>query len=387
MKGKTMQTKTPILPILFGFLVMGFVDVVGIATSYVKSDFGLSDTLANLLPMMVFLWFAIFSIPTGLLMARIGRRNTVVLSLAVTLVAMCIPLLFYQFTSVLLAFALLGIGNTMLQVSLNPMVAAVVSSDKTASVLTLGQFLKAISSFLGPLIAGACASFAGDWKGIFLVYALTTLLSAIWLLTGVHEQKIETEIKTTFGTACALFQDAYIRLLFLGILVVVGIDVGLNTTIPKLLMEKLDLPLAEAGLGSSLYFSARTIGTFIGAFLLARIASHRFLLYSMLLAILAFVGMLLADSLWLLSAMIIIVGLACANVFSILFAAALGHLPVRSNEISALMVMGIAGAALILPLMGIVADSCGQVAALALLLIGLVYLTYVSGRLKKSNPL
>lgn len=200
-----MQTKTPILPILFGFLVMGFVDVVGIATSYVKSDFGLSDTLANLLPMMVFLWFAIFSIPTGLLMARVGRRNTVVLSLAVTLVAMCIPLLFYQFTSVLLAFALLGIGNTMLQVSLNPMVAAVVSSDKTASVLTLGQFLKAISSFLGPLIAGACASFAGDWKGIFLVYALTTLLSAIWLLTGVHEQKIETEIKTTFGTVCALF--------------------------------------------------------------------------------------------------------------------------------------------------------------------------------------
>ena len=380
---QTKHTIGTILPILFGFLVMGFVDVVGIATSYVKSDFGLSDTLANLLPMMVFLWFAIFSIPTGLLMARVGRRNTVVLSLVVTFAAMCIPLLFYQFTSVLFAFALLGIGNTMLQVSLNPMVAAVVSNDKTASVLTLGQFLKAISSFLGPLIAGACASFAGDWKGIFLIYAITTLLSAAWLLISVREQKVATDIKATFGTACALFKDSYIGMLFLGILVIVGIDVGLNTTIPKLLMEKLGLSLAEAGLGSSLYFSARTIGSFAGAFLLARIASRRFLIYSMLLAIVAFAGMLVADSLGFLSAMIVIVGLACANVFSILFAAALSHLPERSNEISALLVMGIAGAALILPLMGIIADSFGQVAALTLLLIGLVYLVYVSCRLKK----
>ena len=69
-----------LLPVLFAFFVMGFVDVVGISTSYVKNDFGLNDTLANLLPMMVFLWFAVCSLPTGLLMGHIGRKKTVLLS-------------------------------------------------------------------------------------------------------------------------------------------------------------------------------------------------------------------------------------------------------------------------------------------------------------------
>lgn len=56
-------------------------------------------------------------------------------------------------------------------------------------------------------------------------------------------------------------------MLFLGILCIVGIDVGLNTTIPKLLMEKLSMPLQEAGLGSSLYFAARTGGSFLGGYI------------------------------------------------------------------------------------------------------------------------
>ena len=138
---KTKSTNSAIFPILFGFFVMGFVDVVGIATNYVKMDFGLSDTLANLLPMMVFLWFALFSVPTGIWMGRHGRRNTVVAALAITTLAMLIPLFFYDFACILFAFALLGIGNTILQVSLNPMVARVVNPDKVTSVLTLGQFI------------------------------------------------------------------------------------------------------------------------------------------------------------------------------------------------------------------------------------------------------
>ena len=69
---------------------MGFVDVVGIATSHFKHDSQLSDTVANLLPMMVFLWFALCSIPSGIAMSRLGRRNTVLLSMGITAVAMLI---------------------------------------------------------------------------------------------------------------------------------------------------------------------------------------------------------------------------------------------------------------------------------------------------------
>lgn len=377
------NSKWTIFPILFGFFVMGFVDVVGISTNYVKHDFGLSDTLANLIPMMVFLWFAIFSIPTGMLMGRIGRRNTVAVSLGITIVAMLLPLFLYDFASVLLAFALLGIGNTILQVSLNPMVASVVVPGKVTSVLTLGQFLKAVPSFLGPLIAGAAASFWGNWKWIFAVYAVTTLLSLAWLLTGVHEEKKKSAQASTFATVCSLFKDRYIVMLFIGILLIVGIDVGLNTTIPKLLMEKTGMSVSEAGLGSSLYFSARTIGSFVGAFLLAKIASDRFMQYSMMLALVGFILLLLVNSLLWISVLVVIVGLACSNVFSIIFSYALQHLPERDNEISALMIMGVSGGALVTPLMGVLSDAFGQVAGLSLLLFCLLYLGWISFRLQK----
>ena len=380
---KQSNSKWTILPILFGFFVMGFVDVVGISTNYVKQDFGLSDTLVNLIPMMVFLWFAIFSIPTGMLMGRIGRRNTVAVSLGITIVAMLLPLFLYDFAGVLLAFALLGIGNTILQVSLNPMVASVVVPGKVTSVLTLGQFLKAVSSFLGPLIAGAAASFWGNWKWIFAVYAVTTLLSLAWLLTGVHEEKKKSAQASTFATVCSLFKDRYIVMLFIGILLIVGIDVGLNTTIPKLLMEKTGMSVSEAGLGSSLYFSARTIGSFVGAFLLAKIASDRFMQYSMILALVGFILLLLVNSLLWISVLVVIVGLACSNVFSIIFSYALQHLPERDNEISALMIMGVSGGALVTPLMGVLSDAFGQVAGLSLLLFCLLYLGWISFRLQK----
>lgn len=312
-----------LLPILFGFFVMGFVDVVGIATNYVKKDFMLSDTLANLIPMMVFLWFVVCSIPTGIMMSRIGRRNTVLLSMAMTAVAMIMPLLSYSFTCALMAFALLGIGNTILQVSLNPMVTQVVAGDRVASVLTLGQFVKAISSFLGPVIAGVAASFFGNWKLIFAAYAIVTILAGVWLLLTIERDTPEKGQTASFRSAVSLFTDKIILLLFIGILAIVGIDVGLNTSIPKLLMEKAGLPLSEAGLGTSLYFVAKTVGTFAGTFILAKIAGKRFMRVSMVVAIVAFVAMLFVHELWLLSVLIVVVSFACANVFSIIFSYAL----------------------------------------------------------------
>lgn len=367
-----------VLPVLFGFFVMGFVDVVGIATNYVKQDFELSDTLANLLPMMVFLWFALFSIPTGIWMSQLGRKQTVLLSLGITAVGMLLPLFFYDFVMILFAFALLGIGNTILQVSLNPMVARTVHPDKITSVLTLGQFIKAISSFLGPVLAGVAAAWFGDWKLIFLVYAVTSVLSLLWLLTAVHEKKETETEKATFATTLKLLQDRKMLLFFFGILFLVGIDVGLNTTIPKLLMERAGLPLSEAGLGTSLYFAARTAGTFAGAILLAKLAARPFFRISMLIAIIGFVLLMFSQGLWLIGAMIVVVGLALSNIFSIIFALALEHRPSQSNEVSALLIMGVSGGALIPPLMGVLNDQWGMMAALFLLLFCMFYIGFIA---------
>jgi fucose permease len=372
-----------ILPVLFGFFIMGLVDLVGIAANYVKQDFSLSDTLANMLPMTLFLWFGILSVPTGMIMNRIGRKNTVLISMLITLFAMVLPLLAYNFTMILVAFGLLGIGNTIIQVSLNPLLTNVVSGDRLTSSLTFGQFIKAIAAFLGPIIAGFAASTLGDWKYIFLVFAIITVLSGVWLfLTQIHEQPV-SQNTSSFADSFGLLKDRTILILFLGIVFVVGIDVGLNTTIPKFLMERCNIPLEKAGLGTSLYFVARTIGTFAGAILLIRFSSKKFFIWSILVSIPAFIVMLLMSNLWGILSMIFLIGLAVANVFSIIFSVALKQRPERANEISGLIIMGIAGGAVIPLIMGITSDSIGQTGGMAILLVALVYLLFSSLKLKE----
>ena len=366
-----------LLPILFGFFVMGFVDIVGIATNYVKEDFSLSSTYANLLPMMVFIWFALCSIPTGILMGKIGKKYTVVISLAITVVAMLMPLLSYSFANLLVAFALLGISNTILQVSLNPLIAGVVSAGKVASTLTLGQFIKSLSSFLGPILVGAAASFWGNWKWTFLLYAVVSLLSLIWLCFGIPDKREEVS-RAGLRSTLLLLLDRKVLLLFLGILFIVGVDVGLNIMIPDFLITRTDLPLRSAGLGTSLYFVSRMAGSFLGALLLVRVKPSVYLRVSMLVAVGAFLLLLGLDTLWAMLILIAIIGLSCASVFSILFSYALQHQPERGNELSALMIMGVSGGALVSPVLGFLSDSFGATAGMASLLFCLLYLGMLS---------
>ena len=375
---------TKLMPVLFGFFIMGFVDVVGIATNYVKQDFQLSDSVANLLSMMVFLWFAVFSVPTGLLMNSIGRRKTVIISMVVTFAAMLIPLLSYRFEVVLIAFALLGIGNTILQVSLNPLLTNVVRGELLTSSLTWGQFIKAIASFLGPVIAGFAAASLGSWKMLFPIFAAITLLSALWLIFTPIEENPEKGKTSSFAACFGLLSDSVILMFFLGIIAVVGIDVGLNVTVPKFLMERCDIQLQQAGLGTSLYFIARTSGAFIGAILLAKLSPRIFFITGMIVAIVAMVIMLSVSGLWAILTLVFVVGFAVANVFSIIFSAALQRMPDRGNEISGLMIMGVAGGAIIPPLMGVIADNFGQSGGLMLLIAALLYLLLVAFRMKKA---
>ncbi|WP_044059992.1 MFS transporter [Proteiniphilum acetatigenes] len=362
----------PKIAVFFGFFIMGFVDIVGIATNYVKVDFDLSSTLANTIPMMVFVWFAVFSIPAGILMGRIGKKKTVLLSLAITTVAMIIPFISYTFPTVLTAFALLGISNTILQVSLNPLVAAMFTKEKTASVLTAGQFIKAISSLSGPIIAGVAANYFSDWKMTFVIFSITSLFSVLLLLFSKTEEQGFENRQSSFKSVLTLLKDKYILYCFLIILFIVGLDVGINTSAPELLMKRMGLELSRAGLGSSVYFAAKTTGAFIGTLLLLKFPPLRFLRLSLIMAIVAFIALMFVQDIWFSLILIFIIGFTCANVFSIVFSFALQKDQQRSNEISALMIMGVSGGAVILPLQGLINDNFGLSAALSVLLFCLI---------------
>lgn len=374
-----------LIPVMFSFFTMGFVDLVGIATNYVKADFQLSDTLANLLPSIVFFWFLIFSVPTGMLMNKIGQRKTVLLSIVVTVAALLFPLLNYSFASMLISFSLLGIGNTLMQVSLNPLLSNIVSGNRLASTLTLGQFVKAIASFLAPIIAGWAAVSWGNWKLLFLIFLVIAVIACVLLgMTHIDESSSVETKSSTFGECFALLADKVVLISFLGIICHVGIDVGLNLTAPKLLMERLDMTLTGAGLATSVYFLFRTIGCFSGAFLLAYFPMKKVFIVSVLMMVAAMIGLFTMQSLAAHYVCIALVGLGNSNIFSMLFSRALLHLPNRKNEVSGLMIMGLFGGTIFPLFMGIVSDWMqSQIGAVAIMSIGVLYLLSIIPAIRK----
>jgi len=249
----------------------------------------------------------------------------------------------------------------------------------------MGQFIKAIAAFLGPIIASWTALRFGDWKLVFLIYGIVTIATGVWLILTPINEEAPKQKSSSLSKTFALLKDKMILIFFIGILFVVGIDVGLNTTVPKFLIEKSNIPLEQAGLGTSLYFIARTIGTFIGALLLVTFSAKRFFTVSMLVAIPALFVMLFMSEIWAILTLVFIVGFAVANVFSIIFSFALKRKPDNANEISGLLIMGVAGGAIILPLMGLAADAFNQSVAMGLLLLLMGYLLYCSVMIKEEK--
>ncbi|WP_048798566.1 MFS transporter [Segatella buccae] len=378
------NTKTlKLIPVMLCFFAMGFVDLVGIASNYVKDDLHLTDSTANVFPSLVFFWFLIFSVPTGMLMDRIGRKKTVLLSLLVTFVSLLLPIFGESYGLMLVSFSLLGIGNALMQTSLNPLVATVIQGGNLASTLTFGQFVKAIASFLAPYIAmwGATASipaFGLQWRVLFPIYMVIGVIATLLLwMTPITEEE-QTEKASSFAECLKLLGLPVVLLSFIGIMCHVGIDVGTNTTAPKILMERLDMSLNEAAFATSLYFIFRTIGCLTGSFFLRMMNNKVFFIISILMMALSMCGLFFGTSKAVLYTAIALVGYGNSNVFSLVYSQALLSVPERKNAVSGLMIMGLFGGTVFPLIMGFASDSIGQMGAVLVMAVGVVYLfTYI----------
>ena len=375
-----------ILPVLFGFFVMGFCDVVGIATSYVKQDFGLSETVAGFIPSMVFVWFLLLSIPAAVWMNRLGRKRMVQISNVVTLVGMLIPFIDYSFVTCMAGFVLLGVGNTILQVSLNPLLTNVVSGERLTSMLTAGQVIKAVSSFCGPFIAAFALGVLGEWRYLFPIFAAITLVSTLWLMFTDIPRETGVSGTSSLGATFSILKDSRIQLLlFLGIFFVVGVDVGTNTVAPKLLIEREGMSVDQAGFGSSLYFVCRTVGAFIGSFLLAKMSDVTYFRVNILVALAAVCVLFFAESTAFIMVLVGCIGFFCSSIFSVIYSQAMKSRPDKANEISGLMIMGVFGGAVIPPVMGALTDAIGnQTGSIAVIAACMVYLSFCAFRLRKA---
>lgn len=365
-----------IAPVMLAFFVMGFVDIVGVATGYIKSDFNLTDSMAQIIPSMALLWFFLLSVPAGLLQDRFGKKRMLNIGIGLTGLGMITPFIHYSYSAMLLSFIFLGIGNTVIQVSANPLLHDVVPRSRFSSYMSLSQFIKAICSLLGPVITASMASLAGNWKLIFTVYAITSIISIVWLLSTKIEEAEISEKPATFKSCFSLLKNRFILIMVLGIFFVVGSDVGMNSNIANYLTSLFNLSLENASLGISIYFTALMLGRFAGAMILNLVSARKFLVITALLALFGIILMLIAPSLLIARIAIFLVGLGSGNLFPLIFAISIEKMPERANEISGLMIMAVSGGAAIPPVMGLVSTYSGVTSSFIVLVVVMSYILF-----------
>ena len=365
-----------LLPVFLSFYIMGFVDLVGVATGYIKQDFNLSDSMAQLLPSMVFIWFALVSIPTGIFQDRKGKRKTVTLSMIITGLGLLIPFISYSYATVVIAFVVLGIGNTILQVSANPLLIDISSKESKAANLSLSQFIKAIASMLGPILTAALARYTGDWKIIFPIYAVISVLAAFWLSSvKIEESKPEKE-PATLKSVLKLFKIKYIVVMLLSVFFMVGFDVAINSNIANFLSTRFTINLETASMGISVYFAALMVGRFAGAFLLRKLNIINFLVVSTIVTLAGLGAIIGINNLTITWIMIFVTGLGFSNIFPIIFTIAIEKRPEYANEISGMIILAVCGGAVIPPIMGVISDTFGVTQSLFVLVACILYVCY-----------
>lgn len=366
-----------LLPILSGFFIMGApAGIIATALERIRGDFAHAPLLAGLLPFMTFVWFLLISIPTGVLCGRIGRKNTVLLALLATAAALLAPFAAHArcVWPYFACFAGLGIGNTMIQAALPALVSNVVPPDQITSRLSLGQFVKAVCGAATPLVALACAGLLGNWKLLFLAYALLALGAAAWLFCAHVPREAPTGPKTSFASCVAVLADPYVLAMTVGVLFAVGADIGLAVAIPAYLKDVFRLSDDAAGTGPTVYFAAKMAAAFLGSIVFARISAAACFPYLIGGAALAAAGFFFAPNAAVFLVLVALAALGFANAFGMCMGLALDRRPDKANEIAALMVMAICGGGVSTFAMGVVRRAWGAPSITFVLLACLAYL-------------
>ena len=396
-----MNRKTVLMPMLAGFFVMGFGDIIGTVMNQVKAECAANaDTISWLMPIFAYVWFMVISIPTGVMSGRIGRKNSVLVSLVVTVAAMAVPLFasadrWYLYV---VAFGLVGIGNTIIQAALPALMSNVVEPSQLASRISLGQFVKALCAALTPVFVYLTATALGNWKLLFPLYGVLTVGAAVWLwlskipderqpyhsttqplnhpttIPPNHSTTQPPNHNTTFSGCFAMLKEPYVAAMTVGILFSVGADVGFSVAIPEYLKNVYKVDVNVAGMGPTVYFVAKTVAAITGAVVFAKVSAAKCFPWCMGIGLAATAAIPFVSTPFAFLAIVAFVALLTANSFGMCMGLAIGRFPDKANEISSLMVMAIVGGGIVSAVIGVVESSFGPVGIVATLGICIAYL-------------
>jgi len=372
---------------------------------HLKGIFQLNYLQSNLIPFMFFLAYPIMGLPSAKAISRYGYQGGMVLGLAVTGLGalLFVPAaLAASYLMFLVALFILASGITLLQVAVNPYVAALGSPEHASARLNLGQALNSVATTIAPPLAGvlilSTAALApeeisrhgADWlqtyrtgilSSIKLPYTMIAL--AVFVLAFMISRlklpklSIEKSDKTPEPPLSAVFKYRHAVLGAVGIFAYVGAEVSIGGNLYKYLTLP-DIGISTnkaAAMLVSFYWMGAMIGRFIGSAALRKISPSKALGFVSLCAVLFVVASMFttgAVAMW----TMIAVGLFNAIMFPTIFALGIAGMGSLTGKTSAFINMAIVGGAIVPLVLGAAADVVGLQRAFIVAAVCYVYIAY-----------
>lgn len=275
------------------YFIFGFVTTFIITLSDpVMEAFDLTYTEGFLVNSAFFISYALFSIPSGGVVKRIGYKNSIVVGLGLISLAgfLFFPALRTEsYPFFLGAIVVLSLGVVLLQTAANPFVSELGPPETASGRLNLTMALNSIATWIAPLmivfliLPAAIPAIADGINGAvgtgirpsdllppFMIIAIIVLLIAI----AVRLIKLPVISQEGAGNYATVFKYRHVLLGALAIFCYVGAEVGIGTAISSYIVQpemgggiSRELALKFVGL----YWAGAMVGRLFGAISLSDI--------------------------------------------------------------------------------------------------------------------
>ncbi len=367
----------PMITIGALFFIFGFVTWLnGPLITFVKLAFTLDDVNAFLVPMAFYLSYFFLALPSSAVLRRTGMKKGMALGLLVMAAG---AVIFGHFTTMryypgaLAGLFAIGAGLSLLQTASNPYISILGPIESAAPRIAFMGICNKFAGLLAPVVFGALAlsgldnfdarvkaaatpeardalldAFAGQVHLPYLIMALLLAALALWIArSGLPDirPEIANDDRDTGSAESNILNFPHLWLGVVCLFLYVGVEVMAGDAI-GIYGEGFKLPLDATRLFTSYTLFAMLIGYVTGLFLIPRfISQESYLAVSAALGVALTIGAYLTSG-YVSVGFIAALGFANAMMWPAIFPLAINGLGRHTETGSALLIMAIAGGAL-----------------------------------------
>ncbi|SMC40036.1 MFS transporter [Pedobacter africanus] len=386
--------------LLIWFVISFVTNILGPLMPIIIQTYKLSLTMAAFLPFSFFLAYGIMSIPSGIMIEKLGEKKSMLIAFSLNFIGAIAFGLYPQYGIALASLFIIGIGMAMLQVIINPLMRTAGGEENFAFFSVMGQLVFGLASFISPFVfsylltelsasqvqnpfIGLLASLVKDglsWTALYWLFSFIFLLILV-LLSFIKMPVVELKDDEKSGAGSVyleLLKNRDVILFFLGIVAYVGTEQALANWMSEFLRSYHQVdPNKEGAQAVAWFWGLMSFGCLLGLALLKLWDSRVVLKVATLIAV-AVLSIALFGSKELAVYAFPAAGFFISVMFSIIFSLALNSVAQHHGSFSGILCSGIFGGALVPLIIGSLGDWIGLRFALMFLYITLAYILFLA---------